>query len=307
VLASTLAAAALSLLSAVEPVRLASPGLRQADVGPEVVAADMTRLNEGLGLKGVHVLTHDEANATLSADTQAQLLACVLEVSNCSAALSNSLGLDGVLTGSIRKGESGFQLELEVLSARDGSTISAYASHVDAEAGLLDEMSAAAKKLGAELVRKLAPGFVADAPLDVAKAVPDAGVSLMPGAPPAQIAAAGKTPGAIIAARITVVTGAAVAGIGAVFLVLAKTQYDDVDTAKVTDSNCNQSLAAARSVANSGATYQNAGIVVASVGAATLLTGMVLYFANGGKNEQSTLPPGISPHTLHQGMNWDFP
>jgi hypothetical protein len=306
VFASVVAVAALGLLTAFEPVKVASPGLRQADLAPEAVAAQMTRLGEGLGRAGVHVLTRDEASATLSADTQAQLLACVLDASNCNSALANALGADGVLTGSIRKAESGFQVELEVLSARDGSTISAYTGHVESEAGLLDEMSAAARKLGAELVRKLAPGLPPDAPVDVAKASPDAGVTLTPNASSAKLAA-GPSPGTIFAARITVVTGAAVAGIGVVFVVLAKTQFDDLDTGRTTDSNGNQSLAAARKVARQGASYQTASIALGSAGCTALLTGVVLYFASGGKVEQSTLPAGVSPRELHRGMNWDFP
>jgi hypothetical protein len=305
VLASFLAATALSLPAAYE-VRLASPGLRQSDLAPDAVAADMTRLATALGEAGVHVLTRDELSATLSADQQADLLACVLDVSNCNGALANALGADGVLTGSIKKGEGGFQLELEVVSARDGSTLGAWSSRVAGESGLLDEMNAAAKKLGAELVRKLAPGMPSDAPVDVAKASPDGGVPLTPKAAEANVASA-PSKGQILASRITMVSGAAVAGIGAVFVVLAKTEFDDLDTAKTTDANGNQSLSAARAVASHGASYQTAGVVVLSVGCTALLTGAVIYFASGGKTEQSNLLPGVSPHQLLQRpLQWDF-
>jgi hypothetical protein len=163
-------------------LKLASPGLSVVNLDPKLGVFYSDHIAHHLTIGGVRVITKSEVSALIGLEKQRQLMGCA-DSSSCITELSNALGVDGVITGSIGKFGSAYQANVKVLSARDGSPLGVYSVRVTGEEELLDELTAMARRLAEEMLRKLnrapiqAAGIVNDNAASAAPP-PEAGPSI---------------------------------------------------------------------------------------------------------------------------------
>jgi hypothetical protein len=264
-----------------EPLKLASPGFHHVNIPPAVADFYADHFAQELTLTGLHVITQTEMAALLSVEQQKQLFGCAETSQSCMAELANALGVDALVTGSLGKFEGSYQIDIEILSARDASPLSVFSSRVEGDKALLDELGRAAKQMSAELTQKVSrppPPVEVEAPKR--KHAPP---------PTSSYVSAEQTPLRTYA-RIPLFAGMAVGIGGVVTCLLAKNELDQNEGAG-SSAGIGASLAAAKSTSATGKAEQTIGIVLLSVGGAGVLTGMGMWVAGGGWNGKLALVP----------------
>jgi TolB-like protein len=148
---------------------LASPGLSSVNVEKSVASFYSDHLAQQLQQQaqgGLQVVTSSEIATLLGFERQRQLMGCSDEVGSCMAELANALGVDGIVTGSVGRFGSTFQVNLKVVASRDGSSLAIFSGSSD-EAGVLALLTQAARSLAREVLshfgRVLAEPVVAPA------------------------------------------------------------------------------------------------------------------------------------------------
>jgi hypothetical protein len=147
-----LAALALTLLAA-EPLKLASPGFTGVDVTDAQATFFSDHFAQQLTLRGLQVTTASQIGALLGFERQRQLLGCKETNGSCMAELAAALGVDGVIAGSVGKFDQAYQVNVSVVSSRDGRTLSAFSRKVNGGAAVLDALNDAADQMARELPR----------------------------------------------------------------------------------------------------------------------------------------------------------
>lgn len=149
-------AVALSLLTA-EPLRLAAPGFKGVDVSEATATFFSDHFAQQLTLRGLQVTTASQIGALLGFERQRQLLGCkeAGDSSSCMAELAAALGVDGVVTGSVGKFDQTYQVNVSVVSSRDGRTLSAFSRKVNGSSAVLDALNDAADQMARDLPRAL--------------------------------------------------------------------------------------------------------------------------------------------------------
>ena len=109
----------LSLLSASPgAIKLAAPGFSVLNVPENAARYYSDHLAHQLDVEGIEVITPTQVSALLGVERQKQLLGC--SDSSCVVELANALGADGVITGSLGKFADAYQVDIKILSTRDG-------------------------------------------------------------------------------------------------------------------------------------------------------------------------------------------
>lgn len=147
-------ALALSLLAA-EPLKLAAPGFSGVDVTEAQATFFSDHFAQQLNLRGLQVITSSQIGSLLGFERQRQFLGCKETSSSCMAELAAALGVDGVVTGSVGKFDQAYQVNVSVVSSRDGRTLSAFSRKVNGSAAVLDALNDAADQMARELPRAL--------------------------------------------------------------------------------------------------------------------------------------------------------
>ena len=147
-------AIALSLLAA-EPLKLAAPGLSGVDVSEAQATFFSDHFAQQLTLRGLQVTTSSQIGTLLGFERQRNLLGCKETGGSCMAELAAALGVDGVVTGSVGKFDQTFQVNVSVVSALDGRTLSAFSRKVNGSAAVLDALNDAADQMARDLPRVL--------------------------------------------------------------------------------------------------------------------------------------------------------
>ena len=144
-----LAIAVLVTLAAA-PVKVAVPGLNvvKLEAGEGQLYEEL--LAQKLRENGLEVVSARDITQVLGFERQKQLLGC--EDASCIAELAGSLGADALVVGDVGKLDKLYVLNLKVLSASDGKTLSQLSTQVD-EAS---KMPAALERAAKELVGQLA-------------------------------------------------------------------------------------------------------------------------------------------------------
>ncbi|MBK7857480.1 MAG: hypothetical protein IPJ65_02420 [Archangiaceae bacterium] len=159
----TLPLAALVVLSAAAPLKLAAPGLQAVGIEEKRAQVFTDFLAQQLSQYGIRVTTQAEVQALLGLERQKQLLGCSDEAGSCMAELAGALGVDGLITGNVaRLDKEGFVLTLKIVRANDASAMGNYSSRVADDAAAFDWMAARAKDFAVAqgLYREPEPGGV---------------------------------------------------------------------------------------------------------------------------------------------------
>lgn len=235
---------AVALAAAPGQVKLASPGLAGINVTKEVATFYSDHLAQQLALQGNQVMTSTEISSLLGLERQKQLLGCSSEeTAACMAELANALGVEAIVTGSIGRFDTTYQLDVKVVSSTDGRKLALYSGSVKSERDVLDALSAAATSLDEQL--KVSTGRA-----------PAGGVSASSG-------------GARRFWWVPAAVGVLGLGVGVVMMVLVGGNERAIKNASTYDD--------AYSALQAGNTNQTVGIVALSVGGAALLAAGALY------------------------------
>jgi hypothetical protein len=236
--------AALLLGAEPPPPKLAMPGL--SVIGHESRYGEFLNehLAQQLKFEGIDVATSKEISSLLGFERQKQLLGCG-DGTSCMAELANALGAEGVLLGDVAKVGGKTQVNLKIISARDGKTLTAFSERVDGEEAVLDSLTRAATQLAAGMATALHRTLQ---PMNGARA---GGSSFSPGWIPLGV-------------------GVVTAGVGAALLVLGNADY-----VKLTGATPAMplDLSAAQGLREGGALKQTLGGVLLGVGGAAVIGG----------------------------------
>jgi hypothetical protein len=140
-----------SLLTAGEPPKLASPGLSYVNVSDKAGDFFADTLAQKLEARGIRVITKNQMSAVLGLEQQRRMLSCANESSNCLAELAGALGVEGIITGSLAKLDSGYVLNLNVIAANDAHSIAAFSERAKNDDALLEQLGRAAELFAARL------------------------------------------------------------------------------------------------------------------------------------------------------------
>ncbi len=280
-------------------VKLAAPGLKSVQISPDLATFYSDHLAQQLLQNGVRVITASEIQAALGLERQRQLLSCSDQESSCMSELANALGVDGLITGSLGKFGTSYQVNLKILSASDLSPLASFSSRVKGEEPLLDELTRAARLMAVDVLHKLGRAPVAGAE-KVAAATPEAVVAKA--ASPESVATAGPRGKVRVVPWVVVGAGAVALGGGAFFYSQAVQEAAALSArggSTLTESDARQALADGQRSEVAGWALGVAGVAAVGTGVALLLMG----------NDQPSVQPAVSltPTQASVGVVGRFP
>ena len=230
---------ALLMLLSARQVSLASPGWSSPNLDEKRVTFFADHLAAQLSLAGLRVITQTEVAQALALERQKALIGCSTET--CLSEISDALGADGLITGTVAKVGKRLALTLKIVASNNGRALALYDNTVGSEAELVDLLTAQAPRLAEEV----------------------------------RIAVLGKPPPGPGARRFwwlpTAVGGAALVA-GATLTGLSWSRYAALN-AKETSTVGPDPIA----YAETGKTFQTAGLITASIGVAVLLSGLLIF------------------------------
>lgn len=227
----------LALAAAPAQQTIAFPEWTAIDVKPALATFFADQVAESMREDGLVVITSAEIVSLLGQQRQAQLTGCTEGSESCLAELSQALGAELTLVGSVARLDESFEVRLKVVRANSAKVIAETTVSAKGQTALLPELSAAGHRLAQQL---------------------------HPGAPKASSSKA--------LAWLTAGAGVVVAGIGGGLLVAANSQYDSLSRYLA----ANAVNSAAREMASTGKGLQTGGWVCVGAGAAALVAGVVL-------------------------------
>lgn len=246
--------ALLATAVAAAPFKAASSGVTVSGLPAERQEFYSEFVAQQMTVSGVNVVTPRQVASLLGMERQRQLLGCSTDQTSCIAEIASALGVDGLVQGEAAKLDSGgFQVSLKVLWSRDGRPLTVFSGRASDEGALLDLMSK-----GAQLMAK-----------DLSE-----GDWVRLTTTPAQHVIAPASP--LLPVGLTLIgVGVVGAVVGTVGLVRAGTLASELR------GNTYVSQGEAQAVANEGNGMQVMGIVSYSVGAAALVSGVLLTLIGG--------------------------
>lgn len=150
---------ALVALLAAEPsnqgISLAAPGFQAVNVNDKFATFASDHFAASMTAEGIRVMTSGEVAQVIGLERQKQLLGCSETGASCMAELAGALGTDGLITGSIGKFGTRFQVSLKVLSSKDAAPLAVTTFKADNDEQLMDSLANAAEGIAAELFKKL--------------------------------------------------------------------------------------------------------------------------------------------------------
>ncbi len=231
------------LLAEVPPVQLAAPDLNVVGLPADRGAFFAEHLAQQLNALGFSVVTSRQMGSVLGLERQKQLMGCAQGSESCFAELASALGTDAVIVGSIARLEGGWQVNIAIVSSKDGKSVAVLSSGAPSEAAVLDLMAREAPRMAEEAFPRLRPGHSFTAP--------------MPGP-----------------RRYSWIPAAAGAALLACAVGLAWSAWTDSDRLRGTGvyASTTFGLAEAQAIAASGQARQTLGFLLGGVGAAALVT-----------------------------------
>src|SRR4051812_4180838 len=170
------------------PVKLAAPGLSGFNVSPAELEFFTEHFAQQLTLQGLQVTTAKQISSLLGLERQKEIMGCKDAATSCMAELAAALGVDGVLTGSVGKFETSYRVNVSIVAASDGHTLSAYSARAGSSEEVLESLTTAARQMSGEVTRTLRGGeapAVAPVPSPELRAPGPRPVIPRPEAPPA--------------------------------------------------------------------------------------------------------------------------
>ncbi len=272
----TVALLAADPAAAKESVKLAAPSLTLIDLDPKLKGFYTDHLAQQLRFQGVQVSTDSDIAAVLGLERQRQLLGCTDDA--CKAQIGASLGVDGLVLGTVTKLDRSFKMDLRVVAAGTARVIATASTSTGDNDQLVGSIVVIAEQLAKQSAAAL-------------------GKSLSPQAS-AQIVR-----GATMVKRmawVPAVIGLAALGAGAFEMSQAGQSYDQL-TKKQSPllSQAEADAAAAR-----GNQQQTLGLVGLSLGAAAVIAGGAMFLFGG--DELITTGVAIGPNQVTLGVSGVF-
>ncbi|MDP3237735.1 MAG: hypothetical protein Q8N26_33410 [Myxococcales bacterium] len=134
--------------------KLAAPSWTAVEVSPEKAQFFALHLSSALRDRGLSVITSADIATLLGVERQKQLLGCGEDSANCMVELGSALGAQLVVTGSIAKLETTYQVNLRVLQSADGKVVAQQAVRAETQEELLVALDDAATSLARQLEPK---------------------------------------------------------------------------------------------------------------------------------------------------------
>jgi hypothetical protein len=228
----------IALAAAPAPQTIACPAWTTIDVKPELANFFGDQVADALRKDGFTVITNAEITTLIGQQRQAELTGCNEQSQSCLAELSQALGADLTLTGSVARLDESFEVRLKIVRAMTAKVIAETTVSAKGQTALLPELTAA----GHRLAQQLHPGSVHAEP-------------------------------SRWTAWLTVGGGVVIAGLGAALLVGASSAYQDLS-----NNLMKYDLATVQQKVNTGSGLQTGGWVCVGIGAAALVTGVVMLF-----------------------------
>ncbi|MHB8873627.1 MAG: hypothetical protein ACYC8T_08065, partial [Myxococcaceae bacterium] len=184
------------------PVLVAAPDFTAVGMEAQLVGFYSAHFAQELQRHGLRTITSKDIAAVLGLERQKELLGCRDSSSSCVVELASALGADALMTGEIADLGPFRQVNLRLLSARDGSSLSTRSLRAEGPDELLAALSGAAAEMAAQVNGALGR------------------------APPVEVARAQGTGAARRWWWLPAGAGAAVAVAGGAFLYDSKSRFD---------------------------------------------------------------------------------
>ena len=140
-------------------VSLAAPPFHGVNLDEDTRTFYSEHFAQQLGLNGLKVTTAREIQQVLGFERQKQLLGCGEDSASCLAELANALGVDGLVSGSIGKLGSVYQVNLKIISAQTAETLASFAARARSEEQVLDVLAQAAREMSARVLGRSRTGL----------------------------------------------------------------------------------------------------------------------------------------------------
>lgn len=226
--------------------KVVSPEWNAVNVKKELVTFYADVLADALRKEGLQVVTAQDVATLLGMERQRELLGCNDGANSCMAELASALGCDATLVVNLaRFDDGGFRGIAKVISSKTGNTLSSAQLDSRNERTLLDSLESAAKVLAVPFKTTATP--VAEVKRDEAPRGPENATRFW------------WLPGAV---------GLAAGAAGAGLFVASENEYQAIDD--------KTSYAEAKAAADLGKGLQAGGWVACGVGAALVVTGVVM-------------------------------
>jgi hypothetical protein len=242
--------------------KLASPGLFGLNLDEKATTYYSEQFAQQLALRGLQVITPREIATLIGLERQKQLMGCSDDQSSCLAELSNALGADGTVTGTLGRFGTAYQIDLKILSSRNASALAVHSSRVEGEVALLEELKQAARVMAPKVFEKLG------------RTAP----KIEEPAPPAAVVQAPSRPGPGVLPVVLGSAGVIAAGVGTVFLLQAGQASGQIRSGL--QDGVAFELAHAKELAQRGALQQTVGLIGVGVGAAAVAAAVVFGIRN---------------------------
>lgn len=243
-------------------IQLASPGLQSVHLKADDVAFYSDHLAQQLTLRGVPVVTQAEIATLMGLERQRELLGCSDASSSCLAELANALGADGIVTGSIGKFSGRIQINVKIIRMRDARTVALYSAQADTSDEVITLLTAGAEQMAP--IIKEAFGIKATSS--------SAGFHVWPAVLPAAVGIVGV-------------------GVGAGLLIAAGGNDTRLRTAGVSAEPL--TLQQANAMVAQEKAFQAAGAIAMSVGAAALVTAVIVGIVSNQEPPAVTVAPTL--------------
>jgi TolB-like protein len=137
--------------------KLAAPAWTAVDVPSEKAQFFALHLSSALRTRGLSVITSQDIATLLGVERQKLLLGCGEDSSTCMVELGSALGAQLVLTGSLAKLETSYQVNLRVLQSADGKVVAQETVRAQTQEALLSALDDAAFSISRQLEPKAPP------------------------------------------------------------------------------------------------------------------------------------------------------
>src|SRR5688572_8514422 len=111
----------MAVLAQASPVSVAAPPLQSVGVDANLLTDHVA---QQLTLQGLRVITPSQIASLLGQERQKELMGCKDDGNSCLAELAGAVGTDALVSGSVGRVGEEFVINLGILSARTGSTLS---------------------------------------------------------------------------------------------------------------------------------------------------------------------------------------
>lgn len=260
---SFIALAAIVVGASSAPPKVAMPSLSVIGFDDRLADFYAEHLAQQLKFEGLQIVTQKEIATLLGFERQKALLGCNEASSACVAELANALGADGVALGDIAKVGAKTQINLKVISAADGKTLSAFSERVEGEEAVLDALTRAAEKLAKGVAQSM-------------------GRTIVPVA--LELRGGTSEPAGKKTWWIPAVGGALVAGAGAILFVSGSSDYNKLMNATAAEPI---GVSEAQSLRDGGKLKEGLAVACFIAGGAAVAVGTVLFATSRGGSEKA--------------------